>query len=309
MNYQLNLEGWGSILAFPAIAAEEISLIPDNALKVLLLLLSRPEMKSGEDIEKALNMKPEQVEEALTFWVKKGVLAKQTQKKASIKKPTADSITSEELAEMRTNNEKASSLFSGVEQLYGRPLNSLERRVILYILQYTLLPPDVILMIVDYCLREGKASPQYIQKISEDWAKQEINTHQKAEEKINNLLEQNEHERLVKNCFGIHNRKLSTKESGYISKWMQEYKLSIPLIQLAYERCVDSTGELSFPYINKVLSSWHKKGFVSPKDVNENETVKKGAKSKSAPSYNLEELAQKGLFLPEQEKQEQENVK
>ena len=61
MNYRLNLEGWGSILAFPSIAAEEISLIPDNALKVLLLLLSRPEMKSGEDIAKALNMDKEQV--------------------------------------------------------------------------------------------------------------------------------------------------------------------------------------------------------------------------------------------------------
>lgn len=298
MDYQLHSENWGGVLAFPAMAAENLPDIDGDFIKTLIFILSSPKKASDKQISDALHIDISRVDEALSYWIAKGILSDKKPVKSAVSKPSPDMISSHELADMRKNNQQAAFLFEGAEQIYGRPLQSMERRMILYIFEYTLLPVDVILMIIDYCVKIGKSTPRYIQKVSEDWADKEINTHQKAEEKIHSLLLQNEHEHLIRNCFGIHNRRISVKESGYITQWFEEYHMPISLIELAYEKCVNATGELSFPYIHTILSGWHKKGYQTPQEVAQKDTKKKRAPKKS-PSYDLEELEQKGLFLSE----------
>ena len=71
-------------------------------------------------------------------------------------------------------------LFEQSEQLYSRPLKPTERRTLLYIYEYCELPIDVILMVVDFCIRYNK-SPRQILSICEDWSDNDITTHEQAE--------------------------------------------------------------------------------------------------------------------------------
>ena len=47
------------------------------------------------------------------------------------------------------------------------------------------------------------------------------------------------------------------------------------MIKLAYEKAVDNTGKLSFPYINKILLSWHENSINSVEKAQQSEKIRK----------------------------------
>lgn len=301
MDYQLNTASLGAMFALPATVKLHLREASGTSLKVLLFILSSlPDKPPVEKITSCLELTSEQTQDAIRYWIEKEILAYPQKETPVIQviKPTAQAITTKELKEEHLHNEQAKFLFQSAEQLYARPLNATERRTLLYILQSTLLPVDVVLMILDYSLRVGKASPQYIMKLCEDWNANGINSHQAAEEKIRYLLEKNSREQLVKSCFGIHGRNLSKKECDFVDKWMVEYAFEINMIRLAYEKTIDAIGKISFPYINTILASWFKENLSTPEQVSRLQEKNNG-KNEASPSYNLDELAKRGLYIPE----------
>ena len=65
----------------------------------------------------------------------------------------------------------------------------------------------------------------------------------------------------------------------YAKSWL-EMGISEELIGLAYEKTCVNTGGLSWPYMNKILSSWHAAGYKTAADVQNQDrktTVPKGA--------------------------------
>ena len=60
------------------------------------------------------------------------------------------------------------------------------------------------------------------------------------------------------------------------------------MLRLAYEKTVDNTGKVSFPYIHKILSTWHEKGFQKPEE----------ALSESAPPEKQKKEEKKGRYIP-----------
>lgn len=305
MDYQINWKNLHGMTGIPTQALAYIKEVPGDYLRVLLLLFSESSFLSPEEISNKLSIPKSNVNNSIRYWIEKGLLSfpeENIVEKSAFKKPSASSITSEELTEAFDSDPQARLLFENAELLYGRPLKPLERRNLLYILQNTLLPVDVILMIIDFCVRMDKLSPRYLLSVCEDWADRNINSHELAEEQIQFLTEKTERERLVVGCFGIHNRRLTKKESDYIEKWFCDYSYSISIIQKAYEKTVDYTGKLSFPYLNKVLTSWYNEGIKTPEEAAEQEikTPKTQLYSERETSYNLDELSMRGLFVPEE---------
>lgn len=303
MNYQLNFQAFSGLIALPAAVTEHLREASGIAIKVLITVLSAPGGKPGpEEIASTLGIATEDALDGLKFWISKGILTtEEKEKREAVKlvKPGSNTITSKELADQMEHNAQVRCLFESAEHLYARPLNATERRTLLYTFQSTLLPVDVILMIIDFCLRIGKSSVNYILRVCEDWAEQEINTHELVEEKIRRELDKNEEERLVMSSFGIHGRRLTKKESDYIGKWLHQYGFQINMIRLAYERTIDSIGELSFPYINKILSEWHKHSIATPEQANSRDAKPAPKQSDEAPSYDLDKLSKRGMFIPE----------
>ena len=56
------------------------------------------------------------------------------------------------------------------------------------------------------------------------------------------------------------------REREYIAAWV-ELGLSDELIRLAYERTVYKKGAMNWPYMNKILQSWHEAGYRTPAQV------------------------------------------
>lgn len=300
MEYQLNLPQWSGLFAVPNCAVDTIREASGCALKVLLCVLHAPgQLPTTEQLAQMLDLTREESEDAIRYWVEKGIFCKPAAETppVAVSKPTAQSVTSEEIAHEIEQNHQVKFLFEQAEQLYARPLNATERRTLLYIYQATLLPADVIVMILEFCLRIDKPSINYLLKVCEDWAEQDINTHEKVDEQIKVMLEKNQLERLVCNCIGIR-RKLSKKEQNYIEKWMSSYGFTLDMVQLAYERNVDTIGKFSFAYMNEILTRWHKQGVATPEQADRYDSKKKSKKSQD-PSYDLDELANRGNFVPE----------
>ena len=77
----------------------------------------------------------------------------------------------------------------------------------------------------------------------------------------------------------IRGRNLTAPESRYIKQWL-EMGFDEETIGLAYERSCLNTGGLAWPYINKILQSWHKQGLHSAQQVRSGDrkpVVPKGA--------------------------------
>ncbi len=72
--------------------------------------------------------------------------------------------------------------------------------------------------------------------------------------------------RFKKLC-GFGSRELSEKERRYTERWFSQMRLSFELVKLAYEKTVDATGEISLPYMSKILEQWYAKGIKTPEDV------------------------------------------
>ena len=94
-----------------------------------------------------------------------------------------------------------------------------------------------------------------------------ITSHKQAEQYIKDSTKRYDIEKHIKNCFGIQNRVLSLNERKYIYKWVFEYKFEINVIKIAYNKCVDATGKMSFPYIEKILQNWKELGIKTPSDT------------------------------------------
>ena len=77
----------------------------------------------------------------------------------------------------------------------------------------------------------------------------------------------------------IRGRNLTAPEKRYIKQWL-EMDFDEETIGLAYERSCINTGGLAWPYMHKILTSWHEQGLHTAQQVQNGDrkkTVPKGA--------------------------------
>lgn len=178
---------------------------------------------------------------------------------------------------------------SQIEKMFGKLLTQSEISVIVSLYDYAGLSADIIIMITEYCVSIDKANMRFIEKTAYSWIDKGIDTHQKIENHITELITEKNNETLIKTAFGIWDRNLTTKQKEYLPVWLDKWGFSIEMIKLAYEMCIDNTGKLAFPYINKILASWFEKGIKTPADVDKNEKSRKQNETVSS-TFKAEEF-------------------
>lgn len=202
-------------------------------------------------------------------------------------------LTTAEINEMAQADENIEYLLQETQSVIGKPLTPIVTETVMVLYSYHGMQPDLILMLMHYCVSNGKESMRYIEKMAADWLDRGIDSHEKAEEELVRLSRSNTAERKIKAAFGIYDRNLVTSEKKYIEKWMNEYQQDIQLICIAFERAVELKGSLNFPYINGILSNWYQRGVTTTaqaiKEIRENKPPSKQAASLNA-SYDMNEL-------------------
>lgn len=175
------------------------------------------------------------------------------------------SYTSKQLAEAAKSREFKEFLDWASKRL-GRTLNTSDVSTLYSFHDYLCLPYDVVMLGIEHCVSEGKASLRYIEKLLIDFADKDINTYEKAETYIIRRAEYLSFEGKIRTLMGLGQRTLTTKEKAMLSQW-KEWQMSDEMIKLAYEKTVEKTGKASMSYMHKILESWHTSGFSTVSQV------------------------------------------
>lgn len=114
-------------------------------------------------------------------------------------------------------------------------------------------PPELFIITMTHCMAMNKKSIPYITKVVTSCFKKGISTAEEMEAYLSKNDEENRYVRKIKKILKIY-RELIDKERKFILKWESLGKTDEE-IKNAFEKTVMNTGKMSFPYMDKILSS------------------------------------------------------
>ena len=177
-------------------------------------------------------------------------------------------------------------LYGEVQRLMGRSLNTEELKILLGFERYLGLPGEVISVLVSYCKERARQrgslrnpSLRTIEKEAYSWAEQGIDTLEEAAAYIHNQSVRNSKLQQLMAQLQIRGRSLTQAEEKYARSWL-EMGFADGVIAMAYEKTCVNTGGLSWPYMNKILTSWHTAGYKTVEQIrsgDRKQSVPKGA--------------------------------
>lgn len=164
-------------------------------------------------------------------------------------------------------------LYTEVQKLLGRSLNTEELKILLGFVRYLGMPAEVVIALVCYCKDRASQkgsnrnpSLRTIEKEAYAWAEQGIDT---LEDAIAYTQAQSvRYSRMgrLKQLLQLGNRKLSTSEERYVQQWL-DWGFDEEAISMAYDKTCVNTGGLKWPYMHKILTSWQQAGLLTGKQV------------------------------------------
>ena len=137
------------------------------------------------------------------------------------------------------------------------------------------LPPEVILQLITHCISEsritgdGRApSVRYIEKAAFTWEREGIFTLEKAEKYLKALEERKSTRGEMKRVLHIRDREFSATEKRYVDDWL-DMGFEPEAVAIAYDKTVTKTGNLTWPYIDKIIRNWHNKELHTAQEIKE----------------------------------------
>lgn len=165
------------------------------------------------------------------------------------------------------------ALYGEVQRLLGKNLTTEELKILLGFVRYLGMSADVIVLLVCYCKDRAKKmgktrnpSLRTIEKEAYDWAEKGIDTMEEAAAYTQQQNLRFSQVGRIMEVLQIRGRNLTAPEKRYLKQWL-EMGFDEETIGLAYERSCLNTGGLAWPYIHKILTSWHEQGLHTAKQV------------------------------------------
>ena len=309
MAYRVVVKCGGGAFFVPNEAAENLKLCTAGQLRVLLFALSRGFSEtSPENVAAELGILPDDAKDLLDYWVGRGILecdgvSAPVQKAVSpapqisehvreVPKPPETKLTMKEVLRLKDEDSGIAHVLSEAERILGKTFTTSDTETVVWLISYAGIAPEILITVIAYCAGIGKNNMRYIQKTALEWLDSGIETIEAAEERIHALNESKSWEGEVKRQLEIYGRSLVSKEKEFAKSW-RLYNISPELIHFAYEKCIEKTAKLSFPYINKLLISWHQKGIKTPAEAAAENKTKDIDKK---PSFDLDELERRMML-------------
>ncbi|MGE4483858.1 MAG: DnaD domain protein [Oscillospiraceae bacterium] len=190
--------------------------------------------------------------------------------------------TADDISRVMKNGGSFPGLVSEVQRRLGKVLSSDDLLKLLGIYDSLGLPPEVILILVSYCMEETRKkygcgrlpTMRYIEKVAYTWEHEGIFSIEEAEEYLKRMEARKSAASEISAVLQIKGRELSKTERSYVDDWLQ-MGFSPEVVEAAYDKTVIKTGKLAWGYLNSILKSWHEKGIHAISDIE--------AREKSAP--------------------------
>lgn len=308
MNYSLNIGEWNNVFAVPSsIVDKYIKLANADALKLLLFLLRHGGREyPAEKLKAELGFtEAGELEDAALFWIQRGVIrydnenselsaVRETAEKISspvkeneyvqqtiddiipqkpVRLPVKTSparVSSSEIASRIKDSSEVRMLFDEAEKIYGRPLKQRDNQTLIALVDHYGLPASVSLMLLKYCFKAGKKTPNYIETAAAGWSADGIDSIEKANERILILERSSGFEQRLRKEFGIPNE-FTPKQKDYLRTWLEDWSFTEEMITLALNITIENTGKTALNYTNKILENWRNENIKTPADVEASE--------------------------------------
>ena len=314
MRYQIDYTKFSSVFAVPSLSEQLLCTASREALQVLLYLMQHQQQPVDPGyLANRLMLPQEKALQALDYWVEQGFLSGKEQAQPA-QQPEAQTayrpepsqqsrvqvglqaqkrtMAIDEIHTLSQNDASISQLVEAVQAQMGKVLTRSEIETVVSFYTYAGLPPEYILLATAHCCSQNRGNVRALSKLLTDMMSEQIYTYEQAEEYLTRRQQQDSAQGQVRAAFGIHDRSLTKQEQKYIDTWFMEYHFDISMVKLAYERTIDQIGKVSFPYTNKMLTSWHEKGITNPKyAVNERQSAKAMAKTEAS-SIDFDQIQQ-----------------
>lgn len=317
LTYSLNLESYRETFSVPSsLVHQHLKLAGALQLKVLLWICGNKGLCTDiQQIANDLGANPTDVQDALQYWLCNNVICELSSSLEQVE-PVAENTSSQpavsvpiapppipkpsrsEVARRSAESSDVSFLMQEAQSKFGRSLSANESSTLLWLMDAYGISPAIIITVIGYAASVEKCNIRFIQTTAINWCNNEIDTVEKAEQHLTKIEQTRSDWYLVSRAFGIEKRKATAKEELYINRWLHTWKFSSQMLKIAYDSCVNSTGKLSFAYIDKVLNTWFDAGFKKPEDITDTpakgkqpakKELKKASQSRSS-SYDINEL-------------------
>lgn len=233
----------------------------------LLMLASENSRAEFSDIADTLGLLESDLMLAIKYWESEGIIFKSGDAFSFSQNPTPEQEASiaeapahprpDKLAQIIEGDRVLSDMFSVSQEILGKTISERDMETIYWFYSDLKMPPEVILLLLEYCVSKGKNRMSYIEKVAVSWNEMGLNTPESValylqeEEKKTGFLYS------IRKIMGISDRSLSHIEEKYLTKWHDELNMSEEMIALAYEYCIIQTAKLSFPYMDKIITRWN----------------------------------------------------
>lgn len=340
MAYRLDIGLWNQVFAVPCgLVDRHLKLAGKEELQVILYLLRHPgEALEPQALGDALGMPLEKAQEALEYWVDRGLLALQGEELSPVPQQEAPATAARlvqpqpageqapppqeekpagekklpprkrmvrpdagHLAARMSESDSVRYLMQEAEATLGKTLSPAMTSLLLTITDDYGLPVEVTVMLLHYAKEVQKTGTAYIDSVARDWAESGIFTLEAAERKLQELSQRRLAWGMVESAAGLPRRSPSKREEEAATRWVYQWGFSREMLSAAYDRCADNTGKFSAAYINKVLEGWYNAGIRTVEQLQEAERQKQEEQKKDQKSYDIDELERLSFFnLPKE---------
>ena len=207
----------------------------------------------------------------------------------------APSYTEEDVTREYRTNPEFPSMVGEAQRRLGRLLSTEEIKILLSVYRYLGLPPEVISILINYCIQKNRARGQTrlpsirsIEKEAYRWADLGIDTMEEAAVYMQSQLQMQANVERIRHLLGIEGRKLTAGEEKLITAWLS-WGFGEREIKLAYEKTCMNTGGLKWPYLNSILKSWHEQGLTTLEKIETGDRLpERPARNQAKPGYNVQ---------------------
>lgn len=176
----------------------------------------------------------------------------------------------------------------------GHTLSAQELNTLFGIYDHLGLPAEVICVLLTSCMEDVKEkygpgrlpTMRQIEQQAYIWAREEIMTLDLADAYLNRRRERKDIHNQLKRMMGFWDRAFTKTELGYLNDWLDK-GFGVDAIAIAFDRTVTQTNGVKWPYMNRIVQSWHEKGLHTPEEIEAGDKpMGKPAKKQAVPSVS-----------------------
>ena len=199
-----------------------------------------------------------------------------------------------DIAERAKQDPGYSAVIEDAKKVIGRSLSTNDMQTLFGIYDFIGLPTEVILMLISYVgMRYEKRyngtrrpNTKAFEREAFAWYQAGIDTLEQAEEFISRTELRESALAVLGEAVGIRGRKPTPTEQKYILSWA-EMGFDAKAVAMAYDRTVTNTGGLKWPYMDKIMQSWHARGLHTPEQIMQSDGRRKQVKAAADPGTGV----------------------